>query len=92
MKTGNEWKIGDVLFLTGGGCCPSLFIAEALPGSYTNISGGCYSPDDYRTRKATVEDADRRVEYQLQTVMRETAEFMRLFELRKEIIEQAKGQ
>lgn len=82
---GDEWKIGDVLFLSGDGCSPTLFIAEHLPGSFKHISRGCYSPDQTNTRKATIEDADWRIEVQIRAVNREMERLQRLFELRDKI-------
>ena len=82
---GNEWKVGDVLFMRGDGCYPTLFVAKALPGSYTSISRGCYSPDNKNCRKATVEDADARIGYQIEAVNREMKQLQHLFEMREKI-------
>lgn len=90
MKRGDEWKIGDVLFMSGDGCYPHMFMAEHLPGAFTGTKG-CYSPHDVITRKATVEDAERRIRVQIEAARRELETLQKMFELKEKITSQAQG-
>ena len=91
MKRGDEWKVGDVLFMSGDGCSPTLFVAERLPGSLKLlVKGGCYSSDNTNCRKATLEDADERIRYQMEAVNRECDRLLALYAMRKKIAAAAK--
>lgn len=83
MAKAEQWAIGDVLYMSGEGCYPTMFVAERLAGSLP--FGGCYSPHDKITRKASLEDADRLIEVQERAVERETAWLEKLVVLREVI-------